>query len=67
MTKLYGILQDLGECIETKSIEYNLQEYIGNNGFSIEKYKELKPFSSKGGIRAFRGFADSKTLAHFST
>lgn len=66
MTKLYGILQDLGECIETQNIEYDLQEYIGNNSFSIEKYKELKPFSSKGGIRTFRGFADSKTLAHFS-
>lgn len=53
MTKLYGILQDLGECIETKSIEYDLQEYIGNNGFSIEKIQRTKTFQFKGWYKSF--------------
>ena len=57
-------MQDLGECQETQSVDFDLQKYIPN--FNLEKYKQLKPLSSKGGIRVFRGFADSKTLANIS-
>ncbi|TQR32328.1 hypothetical protein DMB92_04295 [Campylobacter sp. MIT 99-7217] len=68
MTKLYGIMQYLGECEETKNSSNELTEHLQGKEleFNLEKYKAFKPLSSKNGIQVLRGFADSKTLSKIS-
>lgn len=68
MATLYGIMQYLGECQETQSISQNLQDKLNHNklNFNLDKYKEIKPFSTNNGIQVLRGFADSQTLANIS-
>ncbi len=69
MIKLYGIMQELGECEETQGIDFELQQYIGRSVIAKryhDRYKQIKPFRSKSGVKVFKGFADSKTLASIS-
>ncbi|MDE5603315.1 MAG: hypothetical protein K2I71_05295, partial [Helicobacter sp.] len=68
MTTLYGIMQYLGECQETKEISQSLQDKLNRNNlnFNLDKYKAIKPFSTNNGIQVLRGFADSETLANIS-
>lgn len=66
MIKLYGIVEYLGECKETKDISPDIREYISNDKFSIDKYKAFKPLSADSGVRVLKGFADANTLANIS-
>lgn len=67
MTKLYGVVEYLGNCKETEDISFEVKNYIPSDRFNIDRYKAFKPLSTnESGVRVFKGFADANTLASIS-
>lgn len=67
MTRLYGIVEYLGNCKETEDMSFEIKNYIPSDRFNIDRYKAFKPLSTnESGVRVFKGFADANTLASIS-